>query len=179
MRKRKEDECEGGVYAHLIIIVSSISSTPLRNRFAKTGGTERTIDAFTEPNSSFSFPLRALLGEISTSTGGGEPFRFMSGRDEPVSSARCIGTGRSGIPAHAVTRSAVDFGAHSIPSPSSTLQGTFERGTVWYVSYLAFMAHQTYGISISLVRPKNYYTNPHHGDSNIWEGTAGGRATSC
>jgi hypothetical protein len=30
----------------------------------------------------------------------------------------------------------------------------------------------------SLVRPKNYHTNPHHGDSNIWEGTTGGRATS-
>ena len=37
---------------------------------------------------------------------------------------------------------AVDFGAHSIHSPSSTLQGTFERGTVWYVSHLVFMAHQ-------------------------------------
>jgi hypothetical protein len=30
----------------------------------------------------------------------------------------------------------------------------------------------------SLVRPKNYYPNPHHGDSNIWEGTTGGRPTS-
>jgi hypothetical protein len=95
--------------------------------------------------------------------------------------SRCIGTGRSGVPVHAVTRSAVDFGAHSTPSPSSTLQGTSysSRGTVWYVSCLVSMAHQTYDISISLVRPKNYNTNPHHGDSNIWEGTTGGRPTSC
>jgi hypothetical protein len=76
MREEKKGRC---VCAHLIIIVSSISSTPSRNRFAKTGGTERTIDAFTEQNSSFSFPLGALLGELSTSMGGGEPFRFMSG----------------------------------------------------------------------------------------------------
>jgi hypothetical protein len=43
------------------------------------GGTERTIDAFPEQNSPFSFPLHALLGERSTPKGGGEPFRFMSG----------------------------------------------------------------------------------------------------
>ena len=57
-----------------MIIVSSISSTPERNLFAKTGGTERTIDALTERNSSFSFSLRALLGEPSTSMGTGEFF---------------------------------------------------------------------------------------------------------
>jgi|SRR6266851_7320663 len=60
-----------------MIIVSSISSTPERNLFAKTGGTERTIDALTERNSSFSFSLRALLGEPSTSMGTGEVFRFI------------------------------------------------------------------------------------------------------
>lgn len=70
--------------AHFIIIVSSISSTPWRNRFAKTGGTERTIDAFTEQNSSFSFPLCALFAEPSTSMGGCEPFRFMTGRASDV-----------------------------------------------------------------------------------------------
>jgi Pam16 len=41
------------------------------------------------------------------------------------------------------------------------------------------MAHQHTISPFSLVRPKNYYTNPHHGDSNIWEGTTGGRPTSC
>jgi hypothetical protein len=111
------------VCTHLIIIVSSISSTPWRNRFAKTGGTERTIDAFTEQNSSFSFPLRDLL-EPSTSTGG-EPFRFMSGADEPVpSSGGAVGVlGTGSVRNSGACRDvyAVEFGAHSIPSPSSTL----------------------------------------------------------
>src|ERR1700730_16831987 len=62
-----------------MIIVSSISSTPECNLFAKTGGTARTIDALTERNSSFafSFSLRALFGEPSTSMGTGELFRFI------------------------------------------------------------------------------------------------------
>jgi hypothetical protein len=44
------------------------------------------MDTFTEQNSSDSFPLRALLGELSTSMGRGELFRFMSWcrRDGPV-----------------------------------------------------------------------------------------------
>lgn len=124
------------VCAYLIIIVSSISSTPWRNRFAKTGGTERTIDAFTEQNSSFSFPLRDLL-EPSTSTGRGEPFRFMSVqmsqcRRAEVPSDRCIGNwaqGRSGIPAHAVTSTRWNLALTPFPvrhSLYSTLQGTFE-----------------------------------------------------
>lgn len=62
---------------HLMIMVSSISSTPERNLFAKTGGTARTIDALTERNSSFGFSLRALFGETSTSRGTGELLRFI------------------------------------------------------------------------------------------------------
>jgi hypothetical protein len=62
---------------HLMIMVSSISSTPECNLFAKTGGTARTIDALTERNSSLAFSLRAFFGEPSTSMGTGEPFRFI------------------------------------------------------------------------------------------------------
>jgi hypothetical protein len=62
---------------HLMIMVSSISSTPECNLFAKTGGTARTIDALTERNSSLAFSLRALFGEPSTSMGTGELFRFI------------------------------------------------------------------------------------------------------
>jgi hypothetical protein len=77
MSGRKEGRGEDGKVLHLMIMVSSISSTPERNLFAKTGGTERTIDAFTERNSSFDFSLRALLGEPSTSMGMGSFFGFI------------------------------------------------------------------------------------------------------
>ena len=62
--------------ADLMVMVSSISSTPSRNRFAKTGGTASTTDALTERNSlsAFSLPfplcLGALLGEDSGFMGG-------------------------------------------------------------------------------------------------------------
>ena len=166
-------------------MVSSISSTPWRNRLVKTGGTERTMDAFTEQNSSFSFPLRALLGEPSTSTGGGEPFRFM---DEPVPSSGggaarsfgVLGTHSVRNSGDAVWSTRWTLALNSISSPSSTLRGTFERGTVMVCVASRIYGAPTYGyISIPLVRPKNYHTNPHHGDSNIWQGTAGGRPTSC
>jgi hypothetical protein len=70
-------------------MVSSISSTPERNRFAKTGGTARTTDALTERNSSPAFSLRTLLGESSTSMGTGELLRFISLED--------VGVGRDGL----------------------------------------------------------------------------------
>jgi hypothetical protein len=177
------------VCAHLMIIVSSISSTPSRNRFAKTGGTERTIDAFMEQNSSFSFPLRDLFGEPSTSMGGGEPFRLISGAGAGAIMSQCrrrvqccsvylalVGPEFRRMPWS--LRGGLWRSLHSqsiIHSP-----GTFEgQGTVWYVSGLVFYGAPTTQYFLSLVRPENYYTNPHHGDSNIWEGTTGGRPASC
>jgi hypothetical protein len=45
--------------------------------------------------------------------GRGELFRFMSA--SASGSGRCIGAGRSEVPAHAVPAAAVDFGAHPTP----------------------------------------------------------------
>jgi hypothetical protein len=141
------------------------------------------MEVFTEQNSSFSFPLRALLGELSTPTGGGEPFRFMSGAGATSQCRRVPSvywrTDRSGIPAHAVVY-AVDFGALT-PFPVCHPLYRAHSSEAQYGMYRVsvFMAHQHTTSPFSLVRPKNYYTNPHHGDSNIWEGTTGGRPTSC
>src|SRR6266702_962960 len=56
-----------------MVIVSSISSTPSRSRFAKIGGTASTTDALTERNSlSATFPL--CLGALSGFIGGTASF---------------------------------------------------------------------------------------------------------
>jgi len=102
--RRKETSMGGEENAHLMIMVSSISSTPYRSRFAKTGGTARTMDALTERNPSFPFSLRAFFfGELSTSMGSGGLLRFIflacvdrRQRHVPLG---CTGTDRSEIPA--------------------------------------------------------------------------------
>ena len=137
MGDEKKSKWAEGRKEDLMIIVSSISSTPERNLFAKTGGTERTIDALTERNSSFSFSLRALLGEPSTSMGTGEFFRFIfdghwtgpQGKIQLCANRAEVVTNLAG-PAHAVltvalgTRIAL---THRVPSLSTTLRVTRAR----------------------------------------------------
>ena len=76
--------------------------------------------------------------------GRGEIFRFMPYSSAPsVAVGRCIGADRSEVPAHAVPAAAVDFGAHSAPSPSpSSTPEVHSSEALWYVSCLAFTAHQ-------------------------------------
>ena len=73
--------------------------------------------------------------------GRGEIFRFMPYSSAPSVAVGVLGADRTEVPAHAVPTAAVDFGAHSAPSPSSTPE-VHSSEALWYVSCLAFTAHQ-------------------------------------
>jgi len=171
----REGRGGNGTVLHLMIMVSSISSTPECNLFVKTGGTARTIDALTERNSSFAFSLRALFGEISSSMGTGELLRFIfrwwhssvyepfapdrAGRDVPVLAAQAQAAG--------------------LPSQVPCFQPRHQSSAslTWYLSHLIFSG--AYMTLFPPVGPKNYHPNPDHGDPNFREGAAGGRTTGC
>lgn len=67
--------CISHTRAYLMVMVSSISSTPSRSRFAKIGGTASTTDALTERNSLSAISLPFPLCELSGFMGGQWFFR--------------------------------------------------------------------------------------------------------
>ena len=166
-------------------MVSSISSTPSRNRFAKTGGTTRTIDALTEQNSSSAFSLRTLLGEMTTSMDTGELFRFISlgGRGEELEPDQITQRGHVlAFPAHVPSQRWI-----LAPEPPRLLPA-IRRHQLYFSCPCPRVRHSMVCVIYSylwrkmqyflfLVGSKNYHPDPHHGDANIWKGTAGGRPT--
>ena len=146
VNQRAEGRGGNGTVLHLIIMVSSISSTPECNLFVKTGGTARTIDALTERNSSFAFSLRALFGEISTSMGTGELLRFIFLFDGGTRRCCALCASARGrkvrCPSSVLAAPAQALGIPSVfPAPSSILRRV-TRVTphgIYRISY--FLAH--------------------------------------
>jgi len=155
--------------ADLMVMVSSISSTPSRSLFANMGGTASTTDARTERNSlsafSLSFPLwlRALLGESSGFMGA----------------LACRPRTRIGCP---------DRDDFDIPG---NIPGNLTcHPTQLYVSFsfsfsvqngachVSHVAQLKQILLIITVGPKTYHPNPRDRNANIRESSVGGHTAS-